>query len=175
MTGNIHAIPLLSRLIRHARWPSLRTTVWLTMGLGLLSLIITIYLLVATPSLLSAAATTMALSSGADFAQRALSWGDIGIPRPIILIYWVTWFLYQWVAPLIGLSVAAILTVRYRRSNVSATPYLTPLSSTTTVQGLIFETHYRMRILLAVMAILTPVLVVYPYMQLYKLARYGGY
>jgi hypothetical protein len=134
MAGEFFSNPLYDHLTRRSRWPSLRLTLWLAFGLGLVTLTISALSLSSIP--------------------------QAGALRTTALILMLVGALVTLVAPPVVAVFAAVLTARDARTGGHELMRLTPLSKAAIVRGYAFAVLFRLRVLLALVVALMPALVV---------------
>jgi hypothetical protein len=128
MALRMHTNPVLTHLIRRAAWPSLRLTLGLTLGLGVVYSFLSAY-----------------------------GWGALGgtILDPILSLMAGLGDLFLLLAPLVAGLMTVIATVRFLRSDAYTALCTTPLASGLIARGLILSALYRVRLLLALMIVLS--------------------
>jgi hypothetical protein len=140
--------PVFVRLTHGAKWPSAQVTRWLAAGVGATSLALTIYL----------------MTSG-----QEPPWNDTLATTLTIL----TWGLNV-IVPLIAMTLAAIMTARAINDEGFQLLRATPrYSAGMAVRGLALAALYRLRVPLALMVTLTPLLAVRPYQEARRGATIG--
>lgn len=123
--------PHVARLTRGARPPSLRVTLWLAFGLGLVILAISLWAVTRVPR-------TFALLN----ALRGLGWG-LHLATPIVVA-----------------AVAALIAGRDASSEAYRLVRQTPLSERDIALGYVFAALFRLRLLLALVVAMMPAIVV---------------
>lgn len=119
--------PVLVHLTRHSRWPSIRLTVGLTLGLGVVYSYLAAHAVHGWPTTL------------VDIFGVIVSLGD----------------LFLMVAPLLAGLMTVIMTVRFIRSDAYTTLCTTSLASGVIARGLILSALYRVHLLLVLVFILS--------------------
>jgi hypothetical protein len=132
MIGELADNPILTRLVEHSRWPSLRVTARLASGLALISLSISLY--------------SYLLGRGRWTAINSLLLG----------MAWAATLL----SPMVVTATALTLTSREARSQKGQLIRLTALPERTMAQGYIFSTLFRLRLLLMADVGLWPILII---------------
>ncbi len=130
---NIYLNPLVERLTRRGRWPSVRAALWLAFGLGLAGLAVTTWETLRMESDKLGAFSTILL---------ALAWLVTILSPPITSV------------------VAIILVSRDASSEMYKLLRLTTLSEAMLVKGYVFAALHRVRVLLALVVGLMPALAV---------------
>ena len=130
---SIYLNPLVERLTRRGRWPSVRAALWLAFGLGLAGLAVT------------TRATLRMESVQPDLSSTIL-----------LALVWLVTIL----SPPITSVVAIILVSRDASSEMYELLRLTTLSKAVLVKGYVFAALHRVRVLLALVVGLMPALTV---------------
>jgi hypothetical protein len=123
--------PHVARLTRGARPPSLRVTLWLAFGLGLVILAISLWAVPRVPQ-------TLALLN----VLRGLGWG-LHLATPVVVA-----------------AVAGLITGRDASSEAYRLVRQTPLSERDIALGYVFAALFRLRLLLALVVATMPAIVV---------------
>ncbi|NDJ78108.1 MAG: hypothetical protein GYB65_17810 [Chloroflexi bacterium] len=128
------ANPLIRTLKHREGWLSLRVSLWLAFGLGLLGLV---------------GSSRVVLQ--ADSEQEFGAWWSA-----LVTVGWVLTL----VAPLVTVVVASLTTRYGSRRELQTLVYLTPLRNQTVVRAYVFTALYRMRPLYTILIALMPVMMV---------------
>jgi hypothetical protein len=173
--------PLYIRLTNNAKWPSLRTTVWLTGALAAVSLTLAIFSLLTLPTIESQATQLWQDWHGVPASDPVrLAFAShkelIDASSTLLDIFVASLLLFLLSSPIVG-AVTAIQTSQDIQSEAYRLMHLTSLTKLQIVQGYIYAGLHRTRLLLAFMIGVAPALgggLLYSILRLLILQPFNG-